>query len=276
MEKNKSDKKESKKDLIIKFLLIIVIILLLLHNCVLLNKRKIGKTPSGNVNIIEITCVDNDKCDVTDKQNGSNNKNDSISTDEEIVEIDNTSDSNNNTNSNTNTRRNNRTNNNANNSSSNNNTNNNTTTSDTTEDTTEPDGEVFIKDKKLIWNDSSDLKIFTNSVYTLENKISPESSNTYQFVVKNSTAYKIKYNISFVETNPYNINMKYKLKKNNTYIVDHYVSYNQLNISDQLLNAKNNDTFYLDWKWISSDHDNAAGENKANYSLKIEVNAESV
>ena len=274
MEKNKSDKKESKKDLIIKFLLIIVIILLLLHNCVLLNKRKIGKTPSGNVNIIEITCVDNDKCDVKDKQNSSNNKNDSISTDEEIVEIDNTSDSNNNSNSNTNTRNNNRTNNNSNN--SNNNNNNNTTSSDTTDDTTEPDGEVFVKDKKLIWNDSSDLKIFTNSVYNLENKIAPESSNTYQFVIKNSTTYNVKYNISFSEFNPYNINMKYKLKKNNTYIVDHYVSYNQLNISDQLLSAKNNDTFYLDWKWISSDHDNAAGENKANYSLKIEVNAESV
>ena len=260
MEKNKSDKKESKKDLIIKFLLIIVIILLLLHNCVLLNKRKIGKTPSGNVNIIEITCVDNNKCDVTDKQNSSNNGTDNSNNAE--VETDNNSTINNNKNSSSN---------NGNNSSSSS-----TTEETTTDSTTDIDGEVLVEDKRIIWSDSSNLKIFTNSVYNLEDKIAPESSNTYQFVVKNSTAYKIKYNISFVETNPYNINMKYKLKKNNTYIVDHYVSFNELNITNQLLNSKDNDTFYLDWKWISSDNDTEAGKNQAKYSLKIDVGAESV
>ena len=70
--------------------------------------------------------------------------------------------------------------------------------------------------------------------------------------------------------------MKYKLKKNNTYIVDHYVSFNELNITNQLLNSKDNDTFYLDWKWISSDNDTEAGKNQAKYSLKIDVGAESV
>ena len=70
--------------------------------------------------------------------------------------------------------------------------------------------------------------------------------------------------------------MKYKLKKNNTYLVSNYVSYNELNISDQILNAKNSDTFYLDWKWVSSDNDNEAGEVQASYSLKIDVNAESI
>lgn len=129
---------------------------------------------------------------------------------------------------------------------------------------------------KITWNGASDLKIFTNPVYEFDGIIAPESENTYQFVVKNDTKYKLKYSLSFEETNPYNINMKYKLKKNNTYVVDHYVSYNELKLLGQALNVDKNDTFYLEWKWISTDHDNYAGENGANYTLKINIKAESV
>ena len=70
--------------------------------------------------------------------------------------------------------------------------------------------------------------------------------------------------------------MKYKLKKNDTYLVDHYVSFDELNVSNQILNSKTNDTFYLEWKWISSDNDTEVGNIQANYALKIEVKAESV
>ena len=133
-----------------------------------------------------------------------------------------------------------------------------------------------VVDSNVIWKDTTELKIFKNSMYSLEDVIAPEASNTYEFIVKNSTGYNLKYNISFMETNPYHINMKYKLKKNDTYLVDHYVSYNELNINEQMLDAKKNDTFYLEWKWVSSDNDNVAGENGANYQLNIEVKAESV
>ena len=137
--------------------------------------------------------------------------------------------------------------------------------------------EVFDDNHNAVtWNGSTDLKIFSNSMYEFEDKIAPECYNTYQFVVKNSTNYNIKYDINFIETNPYHINMKYKLKKNDAYIVDHYVSASELNISEVLLNSNNNDTFYLEWKWISSDNDTEIGKNPdANYGLKIEVKAES-
>ena len=258
MEKNK---KKDFKDTIIKLVLIIIIILLLLHNCVLIKKKGKEKTPSGNVNIIEIMCEDNEKCDVkpTDNQNDDNQSNNTSTNEGEVSSsnIRNNSQSNNTSSTNKN-----------NNSSSNN-------EGTSTNQEQETDGKLSVFDDKLVWNNTTELKIFTNSVYNFEEKIAPESSNTYQFVVKNSTAYKLKYNISFIETNPYNINMKYKLKKNNTYLVDHYVSYNELNINNQLLNAKKNDTFYLEWKWISSNNDNEAGENSANYALKIKVEAES-
>ena len=52
-------RKDNKKDLVIKIILIIIIILLLLHNCSLIKKR--GKKETGNINIIDITC-NNNKC----------------------------------------------------------------------------------------------------------------------------------------------------------------------------------------------------------------------
>ena len=138
--------------------------------------------------------------------------------------------------------------------------------------------EVFDNEKTPVqWNGATDLKIFSNSIYAIPDIIAPESSNTYQFIVRNSTKYKIKYNINFVENNPYHINMKYKLKKNDTYVIDHYVSASELKAANYLLNSNQNDTYYLEWKWISSSNDTEIGHTpNANYRLSIEVKAESI
>ncbi len=127
------------------------------------------------------------------------------------------------------------------------------------------------------WNGSNDLRIFSRSIYDVDGVIAPEYSNTYQFVVKNSTEYTVKYNIKFFENNIYHINMKYKLKRNDTYVIDHYVSFDELNISEQILNSKNTDVYYLEWKWVSSSNDTSIGQNpEAKYGLRIEVEAESI
>ena len=76
--------------------------------------------------------------------------------------------------------------------------------------------------------------------------------------------------------------MKYKLKKGDNYIVNNYVSYNELNIEDVLLNTKNSDTYYLEWKWVGDNDDNDtqigtnAKSSNIKYDLKITVEAESV
>lgn len=250
---------KNKKDKIIKITLIIIIILLLIHNCTLIKKKGKEKTPSGNINIIEIICENNDnKCDIKDKDN----KKDTDDTNDDNLDTSNNKNSVGGNKSTTDTNKKNK---------------DNTSPTSGTEETSDDQlEELTVLDNDITWQDTTELKIFENSMYNLEGVIAPESSNTYEFVVKNSTKYNVKYNINFIETNPHHINMKYKLKKNNTYLVDHYVSYNELNINEQILNASKNDTFYLEWKWVSSDNDNAAGENKANYNLKIEVKAESI
>lgn len=148
------------------------------------------------------------------------------------------------------------------------------------EDIVEPDGDFYVDDSNVRWSDETDVKIFTDSLYNIEGRIAPESLNTYKFVVNNETKYNLKYKISFAEENQYNINLKYKLKKNGSYLVDHYVSYDELNIDNLLLNSKSKDTYLLEWKWVSSDNDTQIGVKArsidVNYNLKIKVEAESV
>ena len=140
------------------------------------------------------------------------------------------------------------------------------------------DDELSIYDDEhtsLTWHGADDLKIFSKTAYTMDGKIAPESSNVYQFTVKNSTKYNLKYHINFIENNEYDINMQYKLKKNDTYIIDYYVRPNEINVSNMMLNSGENDTYYLEWKWISSSNDTSIGQNpEAKYGLKIEIEAE--
>ncbi len=149
----------------------------------------------------------------------------------------------------------------------------------------EEDGEFYVSDKeKVKWQDDTDLNIFEDSakISKVNGKIAPESKGTYKFIVNNGTTYNLKYNITFTENNQHNMNMKFKLKKGNTYIVDQYVSYNQLNIDNIMLNSKNSDTYYLEWKWVGDNdtNDTSIGRDANNtditYSLKINVEAESV
>ena len=52
---------------------------------------------------------------------------------------------------------------------------------------------------------------------------------------------------------------------------------NELNITNQLLNTNNKDTYQLEWKWVSSTNDTSIGTNpEAVYGLQIEVKAESI
>ena len=149
---------------------------------------------------------------------------------------------------------------------------------------TDLEGEFYVSDNKIVkWNDNTDLNIFTDSkkISKVNGKIAPESTGIYVFNVNNETKYNLKYNISFIESNEYSINMKYKLKKGNTYLVDQYVSYEQLNINDMLLNSNKTDVYSLEWKWVGDNDNNdttigkSAKEEDINYSLKINIEAES-
>ena len=262
------EKKLNIGDLIIKAILIIIIILLLVHNCATVNKLK-GKDddnksiPTGNVDIFEIQC-EKDVCkdvlgDQTETQKPEPEK-PSVSPSG-------------NTGNNTTTNQNNTNNNNNNNSGNTEPSGGNTSTDEPTTD------DNFIVKDTVEWKSQNELRIFANPVYQMDNKIAPESSNTYEFIVRNNTSYNVKYSIDFDEENESNINMRYRLKKDGAYVVGNdttWVRYNDLDLENITLNSSNDHIYYLEWKWFSSDNDTAIGANSSSkYKLNIVISAES-
>lgn len=149
----------------------------------------------------------------------------------------------------------------------------------------ELDDDFYVSDNKIVkWHNHTNLNIFKDSakISKVNGKIAPESKGTYKFKVNNGTKYNLKYKISFLEENDHNMNMKFKLKKGNTYLIDHYVSYNQLNIDNMVLSSNDYNTYYLEWKWEGNNDSsdtaigNAANSTDIEYSLKIDVEAESI
>ena len=262
---------EKRRDIIIKIILIIIILLLLFYNFKLIkkgNKGPIEHTPTGNIDIFEIKC-DKVTCKTKIKPsgNGGNKTPDDKPSGGDNVEPG---------------------------------TDVNPEPTPTPTPTpqpepdkpeptpepepepdpwVEPDGVVYVKDDVITWESTNELRIFTNALYGKNGTIAPEDSNTYEFMIKNNTNVNIKYLISFIEENENNINLKYKLRRGDTYVAGsatEWVSYSELTQTDIYLEKGKKDTYYLDWKWISSSNDNHIGSIKASYKLSINIEAEEV
>ena len=55
---------------------------------------------------------------------------------------------------------------------------------------------------------------------------------------------------------------------------DTWVTYSDLNLKNKVLNSEYMDTFYIEWKWVDSNHDTIAGKAKnAKYALNINVSS---
>lgn len=147
----------------------------------------------------------------------------------------------------------------------------------TDEETT---GEVFVDDRNGNYLYQQKLEIFNNSYFHNTNKIAPGVSNTYYFVVHNSSEVDINYNVEMTESSEYDINLKYRLKRNNAYIIgneDTWVTADELKTSLSRLNTATSDSYALDWKWFDAANDNEVGENMTSeYNLMIKVYFEQV
>lgn len=137
---------------------------------------------------------------------------------------------------------------------------------------------LYVYDDDKVFSQSTTLNIFTQtSYYVAKDRIAPGSQNTYQFVIRNNNNFGIKYSIDMAETNLQNINMKYRLRLNGRYIVGNendYVSFDELNQYDVILNNQSSNEYELDWKWIESSNDTEIGENiGSKYRLDLVIRA---
>ncbi len=144
---------------------------------------------------------------------------------------------------------------------------------------------VIVYDKDQEWPSEESGQSYVANIFRhssteiISGKIAPGSTNTYKFIVRNLNEFSVKYTIDFIETNTKNINMKYRLKYGNSYVVgseSQWVSEDALNRSFKSLSAKSMDTYYLEWKWFDDDsNDTAIGIDESSvYSLYIKVEAE--
>ena len=232
---NDTSNKSKKTNKLLTVIIIVLIIIIILLLLKGCSKNNEDVSHVGKTNIFEIKCDGNCNCECENNNNTTDNDNDDNSNDN-TKEVIKEVDGNSNINN----------------------------------------AEVDIKvlDNNKTWQNTTDIDIFEDSTYVVKGKIAPESTGTYQFMVKNSTSYNVKYDVKFDETNNYNINMKYKLKKNNNYITSDWVSYSELSREKIRLNSNSTDTYYLEWKWISSSNDNSIGEDiNSKYGLSINIRA---
>lgn len=128
----------------------------------------------------------------------------------------------------------------------------------------------------LGWYSTNNLNVFSNPVYKGEAMIAPGSENSYEFIIRNKVNKKVKYKFVFNETSVYKINMKYRLKRNDKYIVGNentWVSYNELNTKEMEVDYNKADNYILDWKWFDGENDNLIGKLQNDYNLSITLSA---
>ncbi len=229
-----ANNRDNKKNKILVTIIIVLVIIIFLLLFKEYSKNDKNIFHKGKVNIIEITCDTNCNCEC------------------EKCDNNNTKDKENDTNINDKTKE----------------------VIKEVDDDTNTEVDIKVLDDKKTWKDKEQLSIFKDSSYVVNGKIAPESSGTYEFIIKNSTKYNVKYDVTFSEINDYHITMKYKLKKNNEYIISDWITYSKLAQSNIKLNTNSSDTYYLEWKWFNNSNDNSIGENiNSKYGLSIEIKA---
>ena len=120
------------------------------------------------------------------------------------------------------------------------------------------------------------LEIFKNAAYEYTNKIAPGVSNTYNFIVHNSTGVNLNYKMEMYEETEYKVNLKYRLKRNNEYIIgddNSWVTAAELNTELSKIDSEGSDNYSLDWKWFHDDvNDTIAGRKMTSeYKLYMKV-----
>ncbi len=142
----------------------------------------------------------------------------------------------------------------------------------------EPKEGVEVFDDDTYYGVDTKLNIFKNTYYeVVENKIAPLSENSYQFVIRNNNNFNITYSIKAIETNDFNIKMRYRLRQSDKFLIgsaDEWVTADEIEQFNRTLPSKEYDVYILDWKWFEGENDTEVGMDiDAYYKLNMEIKA---
>lgn len=126
---------------------------------------------------------------------------------------------------------------------------------------------IKITSNSVEWNVSEELKIFKNPKLNNKNIIAPNSKGTYKFIVQNESPENIYYNLCFLDENRHKINMKFRLKLDNIYVIgdsENWIDISQMNMKNVLITSNSKTMYTLEWYWEEAENDSEIG--KQDYS----------
>ena len=125
------------------------------------------------------------------------------------------------------------------------------------------------------WHQNDNINLFKTRNRKGEKVVWPGHSGSYDFVVQNNNNDPITYELSLDEANRDNINMKYRLKLNNVYVVGDektYESIDKVKLDNITILGKGKSLFTLEWTWEKADNDaKIVREGLATYRIYIDV-----
>lgn len=125
------------------------------------------------------------------------------------------------------------------------------------------------------WYKNDNIDLFKDLNDKGEKVIWPGQSGSYEFVVQNMNKDAFVYHISLDEENEHHINMKYRLKLNNVYVVgdkNTYETIDKVKLDNIKILGKGKSLFTLEWTWEKSDNDaRIMNEGLATYRIYIDV-----
>lgn len=142
-----------------------------------------------------------------------------------------------------------------------------------------------IKLVKVSWNGkevtkNTELDIFKNEKFNGQKIIAPGSKGSATFCVENTSNTEMICNLKFTEETETPINMRYRLKVDNKYVVgreNKYEEIKDLKLQNILMAKKSINMYTIEWYWLDSDEqDTEVGTKNENqfYTLNFEISAE--
>ena len=134
---------------------------------------------------------------------------------------------------------------------------------------------LTVKSEMKDWNLNENINLFQQSNKNGEKLIYPGESGKYEFIIENSNSTQMYYNIRLSEENKDKINIKYKLKMNNIYIVgdeNTYETIDKFNLEKVNIMGNTKILYTLEWKWQESDNDlQLIKDGLATYRIYIDI-----
>lgn len=134
---------------------------------------------------------------------------------------------------------------------------------------------IKVKSEKKEWHLNDNINLFKTTNSKGEKIIYPGETGKYDFIIENVDMIPIYYKISISDDNKNNINMKYKLKQNNVYVVgneDVYENIEKLNLQEIKIMEKAKALYTLEWKWEETEKDLELGkQGLATYRIYIDI-----